>query len=127
MCVDKREIKVIYMKPDIFTTASQEAQKLSIALEEYFHREILSEKEKDACRRYLRLRKRPAVMKIIENQDCTALKGFIEEGWMDERLLGEALTLAGEQKNVELLAVLFTFQKQTGIVCRMEEIYGEFE
>ena len=55
------------------------------------------------------------------------LNRFLENGWMDTRLLSESFSLAADCSDAQLLALLFTYQQQQGLSCKREDIYGDFD
>lgn len=116
-----------FMQFNTFLTTEQESLRLSTAFQEYFHTEDLPLSQYTAYESYLRLRKRPVLLRIMKDSDSRALKHFLENGWMDERLLAESFSLAAECQNTEILALLFHYQHKSGLSCKMGDIYEDFD
>lgn len=115
------------MKFDTFLNTAQESLRFSIAFQEYFHEPSLTGLQRDTYEAYLKSRKRSVLIQIIKDCDHQALNRFLENGWMDIRLLSESFSLAADCSDAQLLALLFTYQQQQVLSCKREDIYGDFD
>ena len=109
MNADKKE-QELYRK---FSESKQESVKLSAALDGFFTKnEYPQQGHQEEYRAYLRRRIRPAVEKLIEDEDVEKMQLLEEQGWFGEKELEVFLQTARVQKKTAALVWLLQLKDE---------------
>ncbi len=91
-----------------FAASRQEAAKLALALEGFFHDPDTARRERYG--QYLRRRLQPAAAALIAAENTAGLARLAEQGWFDARLTDRLIRTAREQGRTEPLIWLLRFK-----------------
>lgn len=84
-----------------FVASKQEAVRLDLALQGFFMEDGITEQNRQAFGKYLKLRIRPAVQALIKTDDLTKLQQLEAMGWLNAGLVEDCLDAAIEMKKTE--------------------------
>ena len=105
----KTEAEHLYRK---FGSTKQEPLRLAVALRGYFLAEEVTEEEREDYGAYLKKRIRPAVERLILEDDWEKIEKLYENEWFGERELEGFLQLAEEWRNPAALMGLLHLKKE---------------
>lgn len=97
---------------ETFLTTKQEPLKLSIAIERYFGKELLTEPLKVRYGTFLRKRIRSALPFVIREGNFPALVQMAEEGFLCGPLYQEAILMAADAGKTEMTVYLLRNQER---------------
>jgi hypothetical protein len=93
-----------------FLESKQEPLRLAIALERFFETEQPELKERYG--RYLKMRIRPAMERLIETGALRKIEELIGYADLDERMLDEFMEMAMKRKQTEILVYLLKRKRE---------------
>ena len=99
----EKEQNMLYRK---FQTTGQERIKLACALEGFFSEEEDQKEQKADYREYLKRRIRPAMEKLIKEEDTAGIELLEAQGWFGEKELELFIRIARQERSLESLVWL---------------------
>lgn len=108
--MDREQAEANYQR---FQTTGQSERKLQCALHGYFALDGVTEAEKEAYAKYIKLRIRPATEKIVRLDDTEKLEILFELGGFTEQQLENLIEIAGREGRLSSLAWLLRKKKES--------------
>lgn len=106
--------EAIYQK---FLSSEQAAVRLDLALNGFFSEEGFTSQQKQKFADYLKTRIRPAIQRLIEQEDTVKIQRMSALDWMSASVVEETLLYAIRQKKTQSFLCLLKIKTEKYLFC----------